>query len=74
MPAERRGISRDNPATIRTTSWIRIWAVDDEMSLATITHACTGVELNDYLEPFRLPDEPAISGSSRRRSAATTAA
>ena len=61
VPAERRGISRDNPATIRTTSWIRIWAVDDEMSLATITHACTGIELNDYLEPFSLPDEPAIS-------------
>jgi len=61
VPAERRAISRDNPATIRTTSWIRIWAVDDEMSLATITHACTGVELNDYLEPFSLPDEPAIS-------------
>lgn len=61
VPVERRPIGRDNPATIRTTSWIRIWAVDDEMSLATITHACTGVELNDYLEPFSLPDEPAIS-------------
>ena len=61
VPIERRAIGRDNPATIRTTSWIRIWAVDDEMSLATITHACTGIELNDYLEPFSLPDEPAIS-------------
>jgi hypothetical protein len=61
VPIERRAISRDNPATIRTTSWIRIWAVDDEMSLATITHPCTAIELNDYLEPFSLPDEPAIS-------------
>ncbi len=61
VPIERRAIGRDNPATIRTTSWIRIWAVDDEMSLATITHACTGVELNDYLEPFSLPKETAVS-------------
>ena len=61
VPIERRSISRDNPATIRTTAWIRIWAVDDEMSLATITHACTGIELGDYLEPFVLPQEPAIS-------------
>jgi hypothetical protein len=61
VPIDRRPIGRDNPATIRTTSWIRIWAVDDEMSLATITHACTGIELGDYLEPFALPQEPAIS-------------
>jgi hypothetical protein len=61
VPVERRAISRDNPALIQTTSWIRIWAVDDEMSLATITHACLGVELNDYLEPFSLPEEPAVS-------------
>ena len=40
---------------------IRIWAVDREMSLATITHACDSVQLNDYLEPFVLPEEPAIS-------------
>ena len=61
VPVERRPIGRDNPATIRTTSWIRIWAVDREMSLATITHACDSVNLNDYLEPFVLPEEPAIS-------------
>ena len=61
VPIERRPISRDNPATIRTTAWIRIWAVDDRMSLATITHACDSVELNDYLEPFSLPIPPTIS-------------
>ena len=61
VPIERRAIGRDNPATIRTAAWIRIWAVDREMSLATITYACDSVQLNDYLEPFVLPDEPAIS-------------
>jgi hypothetical protein len=61
VPVEKRAIGRDNPAAIRTTSWIRIWAVDKEMSLATITHACDSVELNDYLEPFVLPEEPTVS-------------
>ena len=49
------GISRETPATIRTTGWIRIYAVDPTMSLATITHACDTVEVNDYLEPFTIP-------------------
>jgi hypothetical protein len=63
VPIERRPIGRDNPATIRTTGWIRIYAVDRQMSLATITHACDSVELNDYLEPFVLPEIPAISAN-----------
>ncbi len=61
VPVERRPISRDNPATIQTSGWIRIYAVDREMSLATITFGCDSVELNDYLEPFVLPDIPEIS-------------
>jgi|RhiMethySRZTD1v2_1073278.scaffolds.fasta_scaffold00253_37 hypothetical protein len=55
------GASRGNPVTIRTTGWIRVWAVDDEMSLATITHACETVDVDDYLEPFVLPSLPAAS-------------
>jgi hypothetical protein len=61
VPIERRPIGRDNPATIRTAAWIRIWAVDREMSLATITHACDSIQLDDFLEPFALPEEPAVS-------------
>jgi hypothetical protein len=61
VPVARRPISRENPATIRTTGWIRVWAVDKDMSLATITHACDSLELNDYLEPFEVPTVPAIS-------------
>jgi hypothetical protein len=54
-------VGRTNPGTIRTTGWIRVWAVDEDMSLATITHACETVDLGDYLEPFTLPTVPALS-------------
>lgn len=66
VPIERRAIGRDNPVTIRTTGWIRIWAVDKEMSLATIMHACDSLQLNDYLVPFVLPDEVAVSANRPR--------
>jgi hypothetical protein len=51
-------IARETPGVLRTAGWIRIHAVDDRMSLATITHACDSVETNDYLEPFVLPEVP----------------
>jgi hypothetical protein len=56
-------ISRENPATIRTTGWIKVYAVDerDQLSLATITHACDTIEVGDYLEPFKLPIVPTVS-------------
>ena len=40
---------------MRTTGWIKVYAVDDEWSLATITHACDTITIDDYLEPFTLP-------------------
>jgi len=54
-------ISRTNPGTIRTAGWIRVYAVDKQMSLATITHACDTIQVDDYLEPFVLPQVPAIT-------------
>lgn len=56
-------IGRNNPATIRTTGWIRVWAVDEDMSLATITHACETVDADDYLEPFTPPTVPTTSNA-----------
>jgi len=50
-----RFVSRETPGTVRTAGWIRVYAVDDEMSLATIQYACDGIEIGDYLEPFALP-------------------
>jgi hypothetical protein len=61
VPLEKRTIGRDNPATIRTTAWVRIYAVDRQMSLATILHPCDAIELDDYLEPFALPVLPLLS-------------
>jgi len=61
VPVEKRAIGRDNPATLRTTGWVRIYAVDRQMSLATIVHPCDAIELDDYLEPFVLPAPPAVA-------------
>jgi hypothetical protein len=61
VPIGHEPISRANPATIRTSGWIRVYAVDDEMSLATITFACDALNLDDYLEPFVLPVVPVIA-------------
>jgi hypothetical protein len=57
----REPLSRDHPATIRTTGWIKVYAVDDDMSLVTVTHACDTIEVGDYIEPFKLPVVPTIS-------------
>jgi hypothetical protein len=64
MQVDRRApIAKDTPATIRTTGWIKVYAVDerDNLSLATVTHACDTIEVGDYLEPFALPVMPAVS-------------
>ena len=62
-------MSRTTPATIRTTGWMRIYAVDKEMSLATVVHAC------DTIERRRLPRAVhaaagADARATRRREAA----
>ena len=64
LPSAPGRISRTNPATIRTTGWIRVWAVDDDLSLATISHACETVDVDDYLEPFALPTVPTPSSAT----------
>jgi hypothetical protein len=51
-------VTRATPGSIRTTGWIRIYAVDPQMALATIEHACETVDVGDYLEPFELPVVP----------------
>ena len=47
-----RACREPHPAIIRTAGWIRIYAVDPTMSLATISHACDTIDIDDYLEPF----------------------
>jgi hypothetical protein len=62
MLVDRRApIAHDTPATIRTAGWIKVYAVDEDMSLVTVTHACDTIEVGDYLEPFSLPVVPTVS-------------
>jgi hypothetical protein len=58
--------SLDEPLVIRTAGWLRVYAVDDTMSLATITYACDSVEVGDYLDTFKLP-EPVIPNPEKPR-------
>ena len=48
--SNREKITPATPATIMTSGWIKVWAVDDTMSLATITHACDTINVDDHLE------------------------
>jgi hypothetical protein len=61
--AEREKITPETPATVVTSGWIRVYAVDDQLSLATITHACDTVDVQDYLEPFVLPTVPTFASN-----------
>jgi hypothetical protein len=51
-------VSEREPGILRTSGWIRIYAVDSKMSLATITHACDTVDVGDYLDPLMFPTPP----------------
>jgi hypothetical protein len=55
LVSERDALPPGASAPIRTKGWITVWAVDDTMSLATITHACDTIDIGDYLEPFVMP-------------------
>ena len=59
--SNQAAVTRDTPANIRTVGWIRVYAVDDEWSLVTVTHACDTIEIDDFLEPFALPELPPVS-------------
>lgn len=61
-----RDAQQDPHTVLITSGWIRIYAIDDDMSLATITHACDAVEVGDYLDPFVLPTPPDIVPDSRK--------
>ena len=59
----RDTVSQETPGTVLTSGWIRVYAVDDTMSLATITHACETVDIGDHLEPFALPTMPTVASN-----------
>jgi hypothetical protein len=43
------------PVTIHTAGWVQILGVDTTVATATVMHACDGILLDDYLEPFTPP-------------------
>lgn len=63
LPMGQKADGRE-PVVIRTAGWIKVWAVDDAMSLATVTHVCDSLEVGDFLEPFKLP-EPVVPNPNK---------
>ena len=59
-------VTRATPGSIRTTGWVRVYAVDPQMSLATIEHACETIDVGDYLEPFQLPVVPVPANTTAK--------
>jgi hypothetical protein len=55
---DRALITRRAPGVVRTTGWIRVYAVDRKGSLATVTHVCETVDVDDYLEPLVFASVP----------------
>ena len=54
-PTKKRPSSRQ---VVHNTGWIRVYAVDDDLSLATVTHACTAVNPGDELAPLVITGPP----------------
>jgi hypothetical protein len=53
------GPDEKHPVSVHTAAWVRILGVDAVVATATVTHACEGILLDDYLEPFSPPLVPA---------------
>ena len=58
-----RGPDDEHPLPVHTAAWIQILGVDTMLATATILHACEGILLDDYLEPFVAPAIP-VSGET----------
>jgi len=44
-----------HPLSVHTAGWIQILGVNSSIATATVVHACDGILLDDYLEPFVAP-------------------
>src|SRR5260221_1531829 len=50
-----RGPDPQHPVSVHTSGWIQVLGVDNAVATARIVHACEGIMLDDYLEPFVAP-------------------
>jgi len=55
LPPRGAPVSAQNPGTTRTVGWVKVYAIDEDLALATITHNCDAMRVGDYLEPLALP-------------------
>jgi hypothetical protein len=61
-----RGPDEDHPLPVHTAAWIQIIGVDTMLATATIVHACEGILLDDYLEPFVAPVISVVTESGNK--------
>jgi hypothetical protein len=52
------------PNSVHTAGWVTVVDVRDDMAVAQVTHACDGILVDDYLEPYTQPviPTPALGG------------
>ncbi len=50
--------ANDTARGATTTGWIRVVAVNESSAIAVVDHACSGIIVGDYLEPFVAPALP----------------
>lgn len=52
-----------HPYSVHTAGWVEIVSVNENVAVAEVRHACDGVMIGDYLEPFTdpVPAEPAAA-------------
>jgi hypothetical protein len=62
-----RGPDPNHPLAVHTAGRVKIISTEPNLSLATITHSCEGVLLNDFLDPFVPPllAETPIDGAAQ---------
>jgi hypothetical protein len=51
-------ISVRHETVVETVGWIRLVALNATTSLAQVEHACQSLNVQDYLEPFAMPEVP----------------
>jgi hypothetical protein len=46
------------PVSVHTAGWVKIVEAEAGVAIATVTHACDGIVVGDFVEPFELPKVP----------------
>jgi len=65
----RRGVRFGMPYSVvpknsSTVAWIRIVAVNESTAIAAVQHQCDAILRDDYLDPFVMPQPPAVAISN----------